>query len=40
VAEVAEEMDDQTVLLREIRDALVAGGRPIPGTDDGGRPAP
>ena len=40
VAEVAEEIDDQTVLLREIRDALLAGGRPTSGTDDGGRPAP
>lgn len=40
VAEVAEGVDDQTVLLREIRDALLAGGRPASATNDGGLPAP
>lgn len=40
VAEVASEIDDQTVLLREIRDALIAGARPSSGTNDGGLAAP
>jgi large conductance mechanosensitive channel len=40
VAEVTEGIDDQTVLLREIRDALLTGGSPVSGTGESRPPTP